>query len=330
MSISELPTFLYQLRLLGELVGACNSIEVSNYSHCRDLGINNFLRSAVFEVGGCAWSIRFYPYGRNRTPNAKEGYVTVALELITTGAVATVTSRMHLIDCATGARYSATEACRSQFDTRCHVDSFSRGGFVTDFMMKSEVESSSYLRDNGLMIECVLRMIKGTRAARRIPVPPSDLPDQLGRLLKEGMGTDVTINVQGVRFAAHRLLAARSWVFRALLHFISTDSLPAMDDVDKDELVRRLLTAADRYAMDRLKLVCEETLSRSLTAENVSDLLVMADRHTCSGLKDACMEFLASNRRDEVTRTEGYANLKRDHPYVLIEALDKAVKLRKI
>jgi speckle-type POZ protein len=40
-------------------------------------------------------------------------------------------------------------------------------------------------------------------------------------------------------------------VFRALLRFIYTDSLPDMDDLEGDanrEMIRHLLVAADRYA----------------------------------------------------------------------------------
>lgn len=89
--------------------------------------------------------------------------------------------------------------------------------YLNKFIRKTELEASPYLRDDRLVIECSLHVIKGTRVpeAARITVPPSDLPDHLGRLLKEGMGTDVTFDVQGVNFPAHKmLLAARSPVFK--------------------------------------------------------------------------------------------------------------------
>ena len=102
------------------------------------------------------------------------------------------------------------------------------------------------------------------------------------------MATDVTFMVSGEAFPAHRaVLAGRSPVFeaelygsssttetdahtvtvrdmrpvtfRALLHFIYTDSLPAMSHLGMDEmreLLQHLLAAADRYATDRLKVMC--------------------------------------------------------------------------
>ncbi|TVU42536.1 hypothetical protein EJB05_08948, partial [Eragrostis curvula] len=92
----------------------------------------------------------------------------------------------------------------------------------------------------------------------------------------ENVGTDVSFDVQGVKFDAHKIiLAMRSpvfkaelygsmmetrmqlitiadmqpVVFKALLHFIYTDSLNIMDDhegEDITEMVKHLLVASDR------------------------------------------------------------------------------------
>jgi len=51
-----------------------------------------------------------------------------------------------------------------------------------------------------------------------VPVPTSDIGKQYGQLLESKKGTDVTFEVDGEIFAAHKLvLAARSPVFRAQL-----------------------------------------------------------------------------------------------------------------
>lgn len=123
-------------------------------------------------------------------------------------------------------------------------------------------------------------------------------------------------------------------VFRALLHFMYTDSLPDMDDVedgDHVEMIRLLLVAADRYAMDRMKLLCESILDDLLDAETVGTTLALADQHICNNLKDVCVKFMATSKgMDAVMATEGYDNLKRNCPYVLIDVLEKASnKLRR-
>jgi speckle-type POZ protein len=51
-----------------------------------------------------------------------------------------------------------------------------------------------------------------------IPVPPADIGSDLGRLLDQGDGTDVSFIIDGEIFRVHRaVLAARSPVFRAKL-----------------------------------------------------------------------------------------------------------------
>uniref|UniRef100_I1QDK7 BTB domain-containing protein n=1 Tax=Oryza glaberrima TaxID=4538 RepID=I1QDK7_ORYGL len=116
-------------------------------------------------------------------------------------------------------------------------------------------------------------------------------------------------------------------VFRALLYFMYTDSLPDMDDVedaDYVEMIRLLLVAADRYAMDRMKLLCESVLDDLLDAETVGTTLALADQHSCNNLKDVCVKFMATSKgMDAVMATEGYDNLKRNCPYVLIDVLEK-------
>jgi speckle-type POZ protein len=84
-------------------------------------------------------------------------------------------------------------------------------------------------------------------------------------------------------------------VFRALLHFIYTDALPAMDHLvggDKTEMAKHLLVAADRYAMERMKLICESTLCKTLDAKSLVKTLALSDQHHCGKLKAACIEYI--------------------------------------
>jgi speckle-type POZ protein len=97
------------------------------------------------------------------------------------------------------------------------------------------------------------------------------------------------------------------------------------------EMASQLLAAAERFDMARFKLVCEQMISESLDEETVAATLVLADRYKCAGLKNSCIEFLVSGGiMNDVARTEGYALLKRDNPYLLVEVLGKASKLGKI
>jgi speckle-type POZ protein len=121
-------------------------------------------------------------------------------------------------------------------------------------------------------------------------------------------------------------------VFRGLLHFIYTDSLPFMDDLDDDdEMLRHLLVAADRYGIERMKRMCERKLCQDLYVETVATTLALADQHHCSQLKDACIEFInSSDRMDDVVASDGYKHLKRECPAIFADIWEKAAKTRKI
>ncbi|CAO2209714.1 unnamed protein product [Urochloa humidicola] len=135
----------------------------------------------------------------------------------------------------------------------------------------------------------------------------------------------------------------RTATFRALLRYIYTDASPAaiitstgdnQDEGDDDDdgseddvigVVSELLTAADRYDVRRLKLICERVLCRRLDVENVADTLALADRHHCDTLKDDCIEFMTTSQRmGQVAATQGYMQLKSCHPHLIFEVLEKS------
>ena len=47
-----------------------------------------------------------------------------------------------------------------------------------------------------------------------------------------------------------------------------------------------------QYALERLKVMCEEALCSNLTVENVSEVLVLADLHSAEQLKTHAIDFI--------------------------------------
>lgn len=76
-------------------------------------------------------------------------------------------------------------------------------------------------------------------------------------------------------------------VMNEILRFIYTDKANGID-----RMADLLLAAADKYALDRLKALCEEALSNNLDAENVTDTLVLADLHSANQLKIQAIDFI--------------------------------------
>ena len=47
-----------------------------------------------------------------------------------------------------------------------------------------------------------------------------------------------------------------------------------------------------RYALDRLKVMCEESLCSGLSVENAADVLILADLHSADQLKAQAIDFI--------------------------------------
>ena len=96
-------------------------------------------------------------------------------------------------------------------------------------------------------------------------------------------------------------------------------------------MVKHLLVASDRYAMERMELMCERKLCKFLDAKTVAATLALADQYRCSKLKDACIGFINSlDRVDDVMTSTGYQHLKRACPSVFVGMWEKAAKIRKL
>jgi speckle-type POZ protein len=114
-------------------------------------------------------------------------------------------------------------------------------------------------------------------------------------------------------------------VFGLLLEFVYTDALPEMK---KEEVVmaQHLLVAADRYNLERLKLICEDRLSRHIDVASAATILAIAEQHNCRGLKEACFKFLStSTTLNAFMQTEGFEYLTRNFPCALKELMSKVV-----
>lgn len=87
---------------------------------------------------------------------------------------------------------------------------------------------------------------------------------------------------------------------QALLHFIYWDHLPDMEELTglnakwaSTLMAQHLLAAADRYALERLRLLCEVKLCEDVAINTVATTLALAEQHHCNQLKSVCLKFVA-------------------------------------
>lgn len=87
---------------------------------------------------------------------------------------------------------------------------------------------------------------------------------------------------------------------QALLYFIYWDALPDIEELSglsakcaSTLIAQHLLAAADRYALERLRLLCEVKLCEDVAINTVATTLALAEQHHCQHLKSVCLKFAA-------------------------------------
>ena len=265
-------------------------LRIDAYSRTTATPTGKYLESLPFTVGGHRWRIRYYPNGDDQ--EAKD-YISLFVKLDESVTNA-VTAQFKFRFIGDVGKEALTLGGLRNFDShRCW-------GYA-EFIKREDLEKSKHLRDDSFAVRCDVVVTREFRAEEApvattpasVSVPSSDLHKHLGDLLHSEKGADVVFDVAGQTFAAHRcVLAARSpvfsaelfgvmkesdtgvvvriddmeaQVFKALLYFVYTDSLPRTknteeEDEEEDVMSQHLLVAADRYNLDRLELLCEEKL----------------------------------------------------------------------
>lgn len=94
-------------------------------------------------------------------------------------------------------------------------------------------------------------------------------------------------------------------VEQALLHFIYRDSLVEDEELFmsrssflpsvSETFAAKLLAAAEKYGLPRLKLMCESVLCKDISIDSVAYILALADRYHATELKSICLQFAAEN-----------------------------------
>ncbi|TVU42537.1 hypothetical protein EJB05_08949, partial [Eragrostis curvula] len=328
---------------------------IEGYSLHKNLGKRRYIQSIAFDVGGYSWCIGYYP-------DEDKDMMSVYVTLLTEEAEVRAVCHLMLVDQTRGTLFNHDmQPLPTLFSTKS--DGNPIWGTRT-FIKWTELEESPYLRDDRLSIKCditvILKESEALPESSLVHVPPSDLPEHFKKLAGMTVGTDVTFAVDGEAFYAHKIvLAARSpvfmaqlygpvgegnnresitvedmqlAVFKSLLHFIYTDSLTDMEHLDEDdrrEMIKHLLVAADWYALERLKLICEDILCRTLDAENAETTLALAEQHSCKYLKEACLRYITdTNCKDGVLASKSYPEpTRRSCVAGLIDAWEKAAAM---
>ncbi|KAI4308329.1 hypothetical protein L6164_031413 [Bauhinia variegata] len=345
-------------RSVTETVNGFHKFVIQGYSLAKGMGIGKHIASDIFAVGGYHWAIYFYPDGKN--PEDNSAYVSAFIALASEGTDVRALFELTLVDQSGEGKHKV----HSHFDRSLESGPYSlkyKGSMwgYKRFFRRSALEQSTYLKNDCLKINCTVGVVVSAIDCPRlhsIKVPESDIGAHFGMLLENMEGLDVTFNVAGEKFPAHKLvLAARSPVFRskfidgldeekeevivtdlepkvfkAMLHYIYRDSLtedtemsPSSSFIESpvsESLTAKLLAAADSYGLDRLKLMCESRLCKDICVSSVANILTLADNCHATELKVVCLKFAAENLA-AVMRSDGFVAMKENCPWLQSEIL---------
>jgi speckle-type POZ protein len=222
----------------------------------------------------------------------------------------------------------SNEKCKAIFQNTTSISLKTRSPVtVFNVSKKALLDSGDFVNGN-VTIFCKIgvlkrKVLKGKAAAteRDLHKTPTRDNDQdlillkLEELFEKMPLSDVTFNVRGRKFGAHKnILAMGSPVFAAMFTHPTKEMLSGevkVDDIDPDvfqEILRylytgltqsttmdvmapELLVAADKYLLDQLKFRCETHLIRQMSAKNCLDLLTLTTHHPAEHLKKFAIEY---------------------------------------
>jgi speckle-type POZ protein len=217
-------------------------------------------------------------------------------------------------------------------------------------LSKEDIEASDCLQSDGsLTFYCKIlcHVMKEIDSPVNPPVLEIDcckeLATEFENMFDEMPFSDVTINVHGREFPAHKyILATRSQVFAAMFNHPTKEKLTnqiVIEDVEPEvfhQLLRFIYTgrltsetmeamaaalyiAADKYLLDRLKLECENYLLSKMSSVSCLELLLHAHLlNPAKQLKKKTIQFFRQHPGD-VMATDKWKKAKQENPTALCD-----------
>ncbi|XP_061413326.1 speckle-type POZ protein isoform X2 [Lethenteron reissneri] len=315
---------------------------INNFSFCRE-EMGEVLKSSTFSAGTndkLKWCLRVNPKGLDEE---SKDYLSLYLLLVSCPKSEVRAKFKFSILNAKGEETKAMESQRAYRFVQGKDWGFKK--FIRrDFLLD---ESNGLLPDDKLTLFCEVSVVQdsvnisGQSSMSTLKVPDCRLAVDFGEIWDNSRFTDCLLRVGGQEFKAHKaVLAGRSLVFNAMFEHEMEESKKnrvEINDVEPDvfkEMMRfvytgrapnlekmadDLLAAADKYALERLKVMCEEALCTNLSVENVAETLILADLHSAEQLKAQAIDFINSHATD-VMETAGWKSMVLSHPHLVADA----------
>lgn len=323
---------------------------------CTDTTPGEKITSSVFIPNNCKdkeikLKLIGYPGGKM---NEDKNYFSLYLELVDTKSTSLWIK--HHFEIYSSLKTEDRECCFPNY----RGQRFAKGTVLgyDQFIKRKCIlkKDNGFLNDDGsILVICtgsILGEYKNNETCQvrsAMTIPESTLHQDLKTLLTNGP-YDVTLTTaEGFSVGAHKgILGCRSPVFHAMFMHNTTEKATNKVDIpdmkkevlqellsfmytdtceNVDLLASELLQAADKYQLDRLKAICEESLMHTISVANACNRLMFSDLYRAKNLKEAAMDFMLDHRK-EIIKTQGWDILKKNHSDLLSEMFGSGASQR--
>ncbi|CAD6264785.1 unnamed protein product [Miscanthus lutarioriparius] len=305
------------------------------YWETENVAIGHKVCSEDILAGGHLWRIECYPRGKRKEENGE--WLSIFLHHVSESRDAKAIFEALVMD--------KDGALSSSDRSRCVRVYGPQGGAAAScwgwyhFLQRSVLRSLYLTNGSFFVIACGIKVMQKDP----LDVPPSDIGSHLGRLLE--CADDVPCSsgcacrplpVFKAQLLGSMADASMPFItlhdiapatFKVMLRFMYTDACPADAELgdSPDEMLQHLLAAADRFALDRLKLLCASKLWDNVSLDTVATTLMCAETYNCPELKKKCIGFFGEgkNFKTKALLTDGFVQLAQQFPSILDELRDK-------
>uniref|UniRef100_A0A6V7JS67 BTB domain-containing protein n=1 Tax=Bracon brevicornis TaxID=1563983 RepID=A0A6V7JS67_9HYME len=299
------------------------------------------LESPIFSSGmdNDQWNFHFYPRGRNE--DSKDYFSLYIVLDKTNKPEISVRYKLSIYNFTTGGR-DFVKGSQVRFST-----AMSSG--MRRFVKRSEVfiRRDNYIVNNELIICCEFDFeMRDEFGFSSDSIPKvNSVTNDIWSFFERSKFSDISLVAGKKTFHCHKMiLAARSTVFsamleqnadsktsrnmeiqldnmeptvaREMLRFIYTGKVKKFDG----KMIAGLLSAAEKYKLSDLKVICETELYGKMCYDNAASTLITAHLFHLKELKDHCIKFI-NKYLSKVIHTTGYNNLEAEYPALLGELL---------
>ena len=182
-----------------------------------------------------------------------------------------------------------------------------------------------------------------------LDVPPPTILEDIKTALRDKMFTDISFQIgddeKGIVRAHKAILAARCpyfkamfdsgmaertqnlikihdvslLVFEAILGYLYSDQVDDTQEVFKSDPMA-IFTAADRFGIERLKRICEQSILSSISIDNACFILQAADMVGATMLRKRSIEFVVRHY-DAIVKTTGFEEMARRNIELTLEII---------